>query len=112
MLSSEYKIKNSYRIEEIKKKGKLIQGRLFAVAYLPSDEPRPRFSFVVSTKVSKLAVHRNRIVRAFNSGVRYNLGIIPPKFDYVFLAKKILEKTPTEEIIREVELFFKENKFD
>jgi ribonuclease P protein component len=113
ILPSPNRLKGIDRIEEIKKKGKVLQDDMFGVIYLEKEtETQPRFGFVISTKISKLAVHRNRINRSLHEGVRRMLNLVPGSFDYVFLAKKSIEKKSTEEIIKEVELFFKRNKID
>lgn len=111
ILPSPNRLKGAQRIEEIKKKGKVLQDDLFGVIYLEKENnEQPKFGFVISTKISKLAVHRNRINRSLHEGVRRTLNFIPANFDYVFLAKKSIEKKSTEEIIKEVEAFFKRNR--
>jgi ribonuclease P protein component len=110
ILASENRLKGTDRIEEIKKKGKVLQDDLFGVIYLEKhEEEKPRFGFVISTKISKLAVHRNRINRSLHEGVRRVLSLIPENYDFVFLAKKSIEKKSTEEIIKEVDSFFRNN---
>ena len=66
------------------------------------DEAPPRFGFIVSTKVSKEAVQRNRIKRAMGEAVRFELMHIKKGFDVIFLAKQISTKKSTDEIMREV----------
>jgi ribonuclease P protein component len=107
MLASQYRLKSKERIEEIKHKGNVLQSENFGVACLKKDDEEcPRFGFVVSTKISKLAVHRNRINRSLHEGVRRVLKIVPNNFDFVFLAKKSIMDKSTEKIIKEVEVFF------
>ena len=108
MLAREYRIKKKELIEEVKNKGTVLQSENFGVAKLKQNEnSKPRFAFVISTKISKLAVSRNRINRALHEGVRRVLKEVPKTFDYVFLAKKSIAKKTTEEIIKEVEKFFR-----
>lgn len=111
ILASENRLKTTGRIEEVKKRGKVLQDQFFGLVYLSKkDETKPRFAFIISTKISKLAVHRNRINRSLHEGVRRVLNIVPKSYDYVFLAKKNIEQKSTEEIIREVEIFFRKNE--
>jgi ribonuclease P protein component len=111
ILASENRLKGTERIEEIKKRGKVLQDNLFGVIYLENNgNEKPKFGFVISTKISKLAVHRNRVNRSMHEGVRRVLNIIPTNFDFVFLAKKSIENKSTEEIIHAVEAFFILNK--
>ncbi|OGM20771.1 ribonuclease P protein component [Candidatus Woesebacteria bacterium RIFCSPHIGHO2_01_FULL_38_9] len=111
ILANEHRIKSSKRIEQVKKEGKLLQSENFGTVVLKRDDKEPsQFAFVISTKVSKLAVHRNRISRAFNEGVRRNLSITPMGWDVVILTKKSIASKSTEEIMREVERFIADLK--
>jgi ribonuclease P protein component len=56
-----------------------------------------RFAFVVSTKVAKHAVDRNRMKRVLRESVHHLLPTIKPGYDVVFVAKKnFAEKTEIE----------------
>lgn len=112
MLASLYRLKNSKRIEEVKSKGKLFHSENFAVvALIRQVADVPRLSFIVSTKVSKLAVHRNRIDRALNEGIRRIISRLPKNYDFVVLTKKSIATRTVEEILSEVESFFSKTKF-
>lgn len=107
ILASQFRIKDKSRVEEVKSKGKLIQSENFGVAFLEkTGEENPRFAFVISSKISKLAVHRNRINRSMHEGSRRALNRVPKNFDYVFLAKRSISGRSTDEIIKEVGRLF------
>jgi len=107
MLANENRIFGSKRIEEVKNSGRIIQSDNFGLAILKRDDNDPsKFAFVISTKISKLAVHRNRIKRSMNEGIRRNLRDIPKGYDFVFLTKRSIGGKTTEEIIEEVGNFF------
>lgn len=106
MLPTSNRIKAKGRIEEVMRKGKMLQSPNFGVALLGNNDNTPKFAFVTSTKISKLAVHRNRINRSFNEGIRRAMNMVPAGFDFVFLAKKSIADKPTDEIIKEVNSFF------
>ena len=96
----------------IKKKGKLFQSEDFGVAILNRrDKEKSRFGFVISTKISKLAVHRNRVRRALSEAVRRNMNDVPEGYDMIFLVKKSITKKTTAEIMRQVNSFLKTTKF-
>jgi len=61
-----------------------------------------RFGFVVSKKVDKRAVVRNKIKRILRSFVQENLKNIRPGFDFLFVSKKVIEKKElkTEEVFK------------
>ncbi len=107
MLSRSNRIKDKGKIDEVKSKGRLLQSDNFGIAYLKKTSTEdPRFAFIISTKISKLAVHRNRINRAMHQGVREALAIIPSGYDFVFLAKRSLEGKTQDAIIEEIKNFF------
>lgn len=72
-----------------KTKGKLVQTNYFGVLIaktLPTNPPR--FGIIVSTKVSKLAVARNRLKRQIRQCVRELLPNVSGGFDFVILVKR------------------------
>jgi ribonuclease P protein component len=106
MLASKNLLKGKNRVEEVKKKGNLFQSESFGATVIKRDDEGPqRFAFVISTKISKLAVHRNRIKRALGEAVRRNLKRAPKNIDVVFLAKKNADSKTTDELMKETEKF-------
>ncbi|MCK5506425.1 MAG: ribonuclease P protein component [Thermodesulfovibrionia bacterium] len=112
MLASEHRLKGEDTFESIKKRGKLYQSQDFGIAVIKRTEKgKSRFGFVVSKKIAKSAVHRNRIKRALREAVRRNLNYFPKGIDAVILTKKSIFKKTTEEIMRELEKFSRETKW-
>jgi len=112
MLASEHRLKGESAFEKIRKEGKLFQGQNFGIAIINRDDGgKSRFGFVVSKKIAKSAVHRNRIKRALRESVRRNLNHFPKGIDAVILTKKSIFKKTTEEIMRELEIFARETKW-
>jgi ribonuclease P protein component len=108
VIASEFRISGNKRVEEIKEKGKIIQSESFGVLYLENSEKNlSRFAFVISTKISKLAVQRNRIERAMSEAIRYNMNDIKKGYDIVFLTKTKISSMTTDQIMKEVEKFVK-----
>lgn len=102
MLAAKYTIKDSERIEKVKKKGKLFQSENFAISFLKVGDTHSSFAFIVSKNISKLATQRNRIKRVLSETVRQNLKYIKEGYDIVFLPKKKIIKKQTSEIMHEV----------
>lgn len=89
---------------EVKSKGKKIQSNSFAFAYLAKNEVNAsRFGFVVSTKISKRAVDRNRVKRVLRNILKDKLTVIENGFDGVFLVKQSILKVDSSNLAREVE---------
>lgn len=108
MLAKIYSLKGKRKIDEVLKKGKKKQSDNFGVFYLDrKTSDLPKFVFVISKKISKLAVNRNRVKRAMSESVRRNIKIVPKGMEFVFLAKKSIVKRSTEEIMKEVFDFLK-----
>jgi ribonuclease P protein component len=112
MLAREHTLTGQKNFDKVKKDGKVYQCKDFAVAVInTSKEDLSRFGFVISTKMSKLAVQRNRIKRAMSEAVRYNLKDVAKGYDVIFLVKKSIMNKSTEEIMRQVKEFLLQTKF-
>jgi ribonuclease P protein component len=59
---------------------------------------RPRFAFIVSTKVDKRATRRNRMKRLLSESVAHLIPRIIGSSDYIFIAKKDVSETTQAEI--------------
>jgi len=106
MLANVYKISDEEDIKHVLSEGKFYQTDIFGVAVLKrEDQDPPKFAFIVSAKISKLAVHRNRINRALNEGVRQTLSRCPRGYSFVFLVKKAITSKITEDIMKEIQRF-------
>lgn len=83
---------------------------LFFVRVSKNNLDYSRFGFVVSKKVDKRAVVRNRNKRLLRSAVEKNLDKFPKGFDILFSAKEEIGKKGFEEIKKEVEEILEELK--
>jgi ribonuclease P protein component len=111
MLPTRNRLSGAKNFEKVKKEGKLYQSEDFGVAVLyRGDDDFTRFGFIISTKVAKAAVHRNRVLRAFRQAVRQHLKDFNDGYDIVFLAKKSVLTKTTDEIMKQVRLFLRKNK--
>lgn len=89
----------------------MFQSSSFGVIVLKRDNKETsRFGFVVSTKVSKRAVKRNKLKRMFRSAVVSQLSNIKANYDLVFLVKKSALDKDQNDINKEVETMFKRTR--
>ncbi len=58
---------------------------------------KPRFAFIVSTKIDKRATVRNRMRRVLSESVRHLLPTIAP-IDGIFIAKKNFADLPQTDV--------------
>ena len=124
MLPKQHRLPLRTELKRIQKEGKLIQGELFSLlvsgrvhlgggAKFDSREhlrggarPPSRFGLIVSTKIHKKAVRRNRIRRLLVAAVGKMLPEIKPGFDGVFLVKKAILGKRLVVIEKEVRALF------
>lgn len=88
MLASKYRLKSRTSFARVEIDGKLFQFKHFGLGVYDRKDNNPsRFGFVISTKISKRAVVRNKIKRIFSDHVRLNLEKIKTGQDVIFLIK-------------------------
>jgi ribonuclease P protein component len=92
--------KNFQRVEA---EGRVFQSANFGVAYVERKDDEPsRYAFIVSTKISKIAVERNRVKRIMREAVRQSLFESKPGYDICFLTKQSIMRIPTDLIVKEI----------
>ncbi len=73
--------------------GKTVRKPQMSLVFVENSRGFTRVSVVVSKKVAKLAVTRNRIRRRIYEAIRINFEYLPKRTDYIFVvySKKVLE---------------------
>lgn len=73
----------------VRQRGKKVKTPLFDLYYLSrKGDVSSRFGFVISTRLDKRSVKRNRVKRIFREEVRSVLPKVRRGFDFVFLVKR------------------------
>ena len=109
MLAKKFKLTETKDYAKVQENGKVFQSDNFGIAYLDrGDQDASRFGFIVSTKIAKEAVDRNRCKRAMSEAVRINSIDLLPGFDIVFLAKTSIARASTADIMKEVRISLKD----
>lgn len=102
MLASKYRLKKKINFARVEIDGKMIQSRSFGMGvYNRKDDEASRFGFIISTKISKKAVIRNRIKRTMSDSIRKNIDKIKKGYDVVFLLKPLAVKIDKETLENE-----------
>lgn len=97
------KIKKKKEFDVIFKKGKSCKEKFLVLKYLKNSFQEYRVAFIISSKVSKSAVTRNKIRRRLYELVRKIDGL--PKYDFVFIALPGMEKVDfkdTESMVKQI----------
>ena len=101
MISKFHRFHGNRTLRRVYAQGKSVRGPLFSVRYAPSNRDSYRVAVVVSRKVRKSAVGRNRIRRREYGAVR-NLGLSRP-FDIVItIFSDSLLDVPAEDLARQL----------
>ena len=103
MLKKINRIGSRKEFGEIKKNGELINSPTFGVLVFKNEDKEKRFGFIISKKISKRAVDRNKIKRRMAEVIRKNLEKFKDGTRMIFLAKKEILKKGINEIENEIE---------
>ncbi len=108
MISSLYRFHGHNSLRYVYSNGKAARSQLFTVKYVEnSRRTRPRFSIVVSKKVIKSAVGRNRIRRRLYEYVRTNMDRLNGVYDIVIICTSAeLRVLPYAQISEQLEQLF------
>lgn len=108
MLRKENRLTKKVDFKRVLKEGKMVQGRIFSLSFLKSSENfEPKFGIIVSNRVSKRSVVRNKIKRLLREALRLNLIGIPKGGMFVFLAKKNAVDASGKVVLEDLKTVFK-----
>ena len=99
MLNKKYRFHSRGGVRYVYQKGKTVRRPKASLVFVENARGFTRFAVVVSKKVEKSAVGRNRIRRRIYEALRLNFEDIPKKHDYIFVVySKDLIKMPFDEL--------------
>ena len=85
MLNKKYRFHSRGGVRYVYQHGKTIRSPKMSLIHTDNSRGFTRFAVVVSKKVEKSAVKRNRIRRRVYEVLRRNFDLIPKKKDYIFV---------------------------
>ncbi len=111
MLSQKHRLSKSADVKKTTAKGRGFFNSLFVIKSTPpeKDQDLAKITVIVSTKVSKKAVERNRIKRVIREELRKHISDIKAG-NYAFLAKTNAAKVTSAELRQEIEKSLKTAK--
>jgi ribonuclease P protein component len=106
MLKKNARITKQRDFDFLYKQGKRLKSKFFAVVFITNNVGFNRFAFIVSSKVDKRAVVRNKLKRRMREIIRANYQKIKPSFDFIIIALPQSVKVSFEELKADLETFF------
>lgn len=85
MLCKKYRFHSRGGVRYVYQKGKTVRSPKMSLVYTMNTRGFTRVAVVVSKKIEKTAVGRNRMRRRVYEAIRKNFDLIPKKRDYVFM---------------------------
>lgn len=102
-LPKEFRLKKQKEFDKVKQQGQTVHSSLFVVSYIDNQSDGPKFGFVVSKKIDKKAVVRNKIRRRLSEAIRCLFPQLKKDIYAVFLVKKRIKEANFKEIKEEIE---------
>lgn len=103
MLPKENRLKREKEFEAVFKGGRTLKGKSVFLRYLINGTDKTRIGFVVSKKISKLAVTRNKIKRRMRDIVRLKKDKIKEGLSIVIVSLPSIAKLTYKEIKEDLE---------
>ena len=85
MLNKKYRFHSRGGVKWVYKHGKTVRGRMASLVFASNARGFTRVAVVVSKKVNKTAIGRNRIRRRVYEVIRRNFEYLPKETDYIFV---------------------------
>src|SRR6266581_3639899 len=86
-LKRELRLRKGSEFQRVRQQGRNITSRLLILAWMPNEVARLRIGFIVSKRISKLAVERNYIKRLLSEAIRPSLPELSVGWDIVVSAR-------------------------
>lgn len=102
MLKKENRLSRRKEFLEVKEKGRMINSPLFSLLLLRKEDKVRQFGTVISKKISKKAVERNKIRRLIMESLRKNWTLVEAGSRGIFLVKKKILNKSLREIDKEI----------
>ncbi|MDD3386669.1 MAG: ribonuclease P protein component [Candidatus Pacebacteria bacterium] len=107
MLPKENRLKKKKEFETVFKNGKTVRSKNIISKYFKSEDNKTKIGFIVSKKVSKKAVERNKIKRRLRASVRENKEMIKDGMNIIIIALPSIKEVPYSEINNDIKSILK-----
>lgn len=108
MLQRRYRLTKKSDFQKVLKQGQKAPGRFFTLFFVNSEiTDNSKMGIIVSNKVSKSSVVRNRIRRHTRESLRPEVEFLNKGFNLVFLSKKAATEATGDLISKDVKILLK-----
>lgn len=107
MLSDRNRLKKKKDFEKVLREGRSFREDFLILKIRKNKSKKLRFGFVVSQKVSKKAVVRNKIKRRLREAIKERIKEINKNLDIILITLPKAEKKEFQEVKRVIEKLFK-----
>lgn len=104
------RLRKSGDFQRVRQQGRSISSRLLVLAWSPNDTGRTRIGFVVSKRIAKQAVERNRLKRLLAEAVRGCMPDMLPAMDIVISARNAAGAAPLSTLTNEIRILLQRAK--
>ena len=104
------RLRNSGDFQRVRQQGRSLSSRLLILAWSPNEIGRTRIGFVVSKRIAKQAVERNRLKRLLGEAVRRYIPDILPGMDVVISARNVAGAAPLSTLTNEIRILLQRAK--
>ena len=108
MFAKQYRLKTTNDFKGVFKKGRSVTKEGVLLRVRPTDGDHPRIGIIVSKKVAKKAVVRNRIRRILAEAIRPHLGHIRTNADVVVVVLPDFRAEKTRQVNKIIDALFKQ----
>jgi ribonuclease P protein component len=105
-------LKNSKNFDRVFHHGQRFGNRHFQFYYLKNRKSTNRLGIIVSKKVSKRAVVRNKVKRRIRASYQQEMGRIAQGYDLIIIAKKRCAADPYQDLNRSLKHLFYKTKLE
>ena len=110
MLSSKYRFHSRGGVKYTYKNGKTLRSPDLSLVFAENSRKKTRFAVVVSKKVLKSAVGRNRIRRRVYEAIRLNFDKFKQPRDYIFVVyNSKIKELPFSELEKSIRLLARDS---
>lgn len=98
MLAKRYRLTKNKDFAKVAQQGQVVFSRALGLKWIKNNLPYSRFGIVVSLKVDKKAVVRNKVKRRIRAVLKENLSKIVKGCDFLILTKPEIKELDYQQI--------------